>query len=98
MVMVDWRNTGSTPVGAVFANIAVLDQSGARMMMSADDYCVFAAATDAEKVRPGVQYVEPEGNGYAVVSVPPEGAPSRVEVSVSRVQETSALQRNLTED
>jgi hypothetical protein len=69
MVMIDWRNTGTLPIAALFVRVDLYDVKGQFMSLeSAASMCVFAAETESQKVQPSKTYQEPAGDGFVVVS------------------------------
>lgn len=50
-----WKNTGTAPIGALFASIDAKDPSGRRLLsMPVDEYCIYAG----RQVLPGQTYRE----------------------------------------
>ena len=85
MVMIDWKNTGTLPIAALFARIDLYDSDKQFMSLeSASSYCIFAAEKESQKIKPGEVYQEPVGDGFVVVSAMGNVA-SRANVEIVRV-------------
>lgn len=88
MVLVDWRNTGSTPIRVVHADIVPYDSSGNKLDSGAPDYTIYAVSSSSSGIAPGSTYSEPDGEGFVVVSSSPA---ARVEVQITRVAESASF-------
>ena len=72
MVLVDWTNTGNTPVRAVEANITLRGASGNALRdpfrgNTTTNMCIYAIGDDNPGVSPGTTYQEPEGEGFVII-------------------------------
>jgi len=88
IVMVDWQNTGSTTIRAVFADINAYDAEGNKLDSSAPDYCIYACADSSPGISPGETYTIPDGQGFVLANspeIPGFSQASRVEVTITRV-------------
>ena len=90
MLLVDWRNTGTTTIRAVDADITPYDANGNVLEFSArTDKPIYAVSDSDPGIAPGRLYVEPVGRGYIVGSAyEPEAV--RVEVKITEVVESGA--------
>lgn len=90
MVLVDWRNTGTTRIRAVDADITPYDANGNVLQFSArTDKPIYAVDDSDPGIAPGRTYVEPLGRGYIIgSSAEPEAV--RVEVKITEVVESGA--------
>lgn len=87
MAVIDWKNTSDTPIGAAFADITAYDADGDELQSGAKDYCIFSHdGTDESKIKPGEVYVEPEDEGFVLLSNP-FGVAERIEVKLTRLLE-----------
>ncbi len=87
MVLIDWRNISDSPVGVVFADITAYDADGNELQSGAKDYCIFSASEgDHSRVKPGEVYVEPEDQGFVLLSNA-FGIADRIEVKLTRLYE-----------
>ena len=76
MVLVDWKNTGSTPIRVVKADIVAYDASGAELASGTKDYTIYAASNSQSGIVAGETYAEPSGEGFVLVSTPAQVAPA----------------------
>jgi len=72
MVLVDWTNTGNTPVRAVEADITLRGASGNALRdpfrgNTTTNMCIYAIGDDNPGVSPGTTYQEPEGEGFVII-------------------------------
>ena len=85
MVLVDWKNVGSTPVTVVYATITAQDASGNDLDYQAEDYCIFVASGKDAQIAPGETYHAPEGEGH--ILLPSDGTAANARVEVTRVSD-----------
>lgn len=85
MVYVDWKNTGSTPIRFVVADLSFYNASGS--IVGGFGKCVVYSVTTSEAgIAAGTTYVEPQGQGYAIEL--PSGAPvASAQADIKTVQE-----------
>jgi hypothetical protein len=88
MVLVDWRNTGTTTVRAVDADIIPYDANGNRLGSGATDYAIYAESDSSPGIAPGKRYTEPMGKGF--ILAPGFAEASRVEINITEVVESGA--------
>jgi hypothetical protein len=88
MVMVDWRNTGTTRIRAVDANIFAYAADGTISEWSRYDHPIYAVSDTEPGIGPGKTYKEPTGRGY--ILAPGFDAAARVEVTIMEVVESGA--------
>jgi len=88
MVLVDWRNTGTTTVRAVDADIVPYDASGNRLGSGANDYAIYAESDSSPGIAPGKRYTEPKDKGF--ILSPGFAEAARVEVHITEVVESGA--------
>lgn len=88
MVLVDWRNTGTTTVRAIDADIVPYDASGNRLGSGASDYAIYAESDSSPGIVPGKKYTEPMGNGF--ILAPGFAEAVRVEINIPEVVESGA--------
>jgi hypothetical protein len=88
MVMVDWRNTGTTRIRAVDANIFAYAADGTISEWSRYDHPIYAVSDTEPGIGPGKTYKEPTGRGY--ILAPGFDAAARVEVTITEVVESGA--------
>ncbi len=91
MVLVDWKNTGTAPLSAVFADITAYDAGGNKLPTSTTQKCVFAVFKDDERIQPGDSYISPDGEGFILL-------PSPVHTSASRATATIVGASDKTDD
>lgn len=85
MVLIDWKNTSDEAVNAAFADIVPYDADGERLPSGAEDYCIYRSGGDSEsEVEPGQIYVEPEEQGFILLSSV-FGQAARVEARITRL-------------
>lgn len=90
MVLVDWRNAGTTTIRAVDADITPYDANGNALQFSArTDKPIYAVSDSDPGIAPGKTYVEPLGRGYIIGGVG-EAEAVRVEVKITEVVESGA--------
>ncbi len=93
MLLVDWRNTGTTTIRAVDADITAYDGIGNMLQLFGDsgtiNYTIYAVADSSAGIAPGELYVEPLGQGFVLPSVGALEA-VRVEVKITEVVESGA--------
>lgn len=90
MVLVDWKNTGSTTIREVFADITAYDAGGNKLDSGAQDYCIYAVFSSDPGISPGETYTEPEDEGYVLVNAPDItgfSAAAKVEVRITRASD-----------
>jgi hypothetical protein len=88
MVMVDWKNTGTTRIRAVDANIFAYAADGTISEWSRYDHPIYAVSDTDPGIAPGKTYKEPTGRGY--ILAPGFGAAARVEATITEVVEHGA--------
>jgi hypothetical protein len=88
MVLVDWKNTGTTTIRAVDADIIPYDAHGNKLESGANNYTIFAVSDSSPGVASGEKYTEPNGEGFTLA--PGFGKANRVEVIITEVVETGA--------
>jgi hypothetical protein len=92
MVLIDWANMGSSPIRAAYAEITAYDANGRVLDSSVEDYCIYAVDGRSRGILPGETYLEPEGNGFVLISTDMTAAPPvRVEARITRAKPTSSL-------
>jgi hypothetical protein len=80
MLLVDWKNTGSTIVRGVIASIDIFDSAGNRLACSSSRQWVYA---DSKGISPGGNYREPAGEGFNIIPSPTESSqPARWKVTI----------------
>lgn len=84
MVLIDWKNTGGTPIRTVYADIIPIGADGTVLESGASDYTIFAAEEESEAVQPGRVYREPNGEGF--VLFPAYGLAVRARARITRVK------------
>ena len=84
MVMIDWKNCNSEPVYAAYANIVPFDADGQELGSGVKDYPVFFSETPASFVNAGETYIEPEGEGFVLLSNA-FGKATRVDVEITKL-------------
>ena len=92
MVLINWKNTGTTPIRVVHANIIAYDSNGVTLSSSANDYTIYAVSDERPGISSNRTYIEPDGEGF--VLLPLDGSSSnasRVEAQITRVVETSGF-------
>lgn len=92
MVLVDWKNTGSTPIRIVKADITPYDASGTPIGNGAAGYPIFAAPDATPGIAPGAPYEEADDDGFVLVNAPglwPRA--STVDVRITEVREESGM-------
>ncbi len=92
MVLIDWKNTGTTPIRVAYADIIAYDGNGVQLSSSARDYTIYTVADSRSGISPTRTYTEPDGEGF--VLIPPDGPSSqatRVEAKITRVKEKSGF-------
>ena len=90
MVLVDWKNTGTTTIRAVDADIIPYDVRGNKLELSgATDKPIYAVDDSSPGIAPGEKYTEPMGQGYILGWVGVAEA-ARVEVRITEVVESGA--------
>lgn len=67
MLLIDWRNTGSEPIGQVKATMTFFDASG-RQIEEVKSYNIFVTYDPKNTIKPGQSYKEPNGQGFVVLS------------------------------
>jgi carboxymethylenebutenolidase len=88
MVLVDWRNTGTTTIRAVDADIIPFDARGRRLESGAMNKPIYAVSDSSPGIAPGETYVEPNGDGFILAPGFPKAA--RVKVTITEVVESGA--------
>jgi len=92
MVLVDWKNTGDTPVRVVKADITPHYRRGEVVVdTGASDYVIYAVPDSQPGILPGETYREALDDGFLLVVAPGHRPPAKVEVRVTEVREDSAL-------
>jgi hypothetical protein len=86
MVLVDWRNTGTTTIRAVDADITSYDARGNKLDSGARDYAIYAVSDSSRGIAPGKRYTEPDGKGF--ILAPGVGKAARVDVKITEVVES----------
>lgn len=84
MVLVDWKNTGNTPIRSVHADISILDPQGKKLDVSAKDYTIYVVSSDNPGIAPGETYTEPNDKGYALESGM-GGTAASADINITRV-------------
>ncbi len=93
MLLVDWRNTGTTTIRAVDADITAYDATGNKLRLwngnYTINYTVYAVGDSSPGIAPGRVYTEPLGEGFALPLIDsPEAA--KAEVKITEVVESGA--------
>lgn len=88
MVLVDWENTGTVPIYEVYARIDLYDSANQLMEFSSSkSQCIFAAAREDQKIEPGKEYKQKDGEGFVVIEMPGSSARAkRVSVEIVRLE------------
>lgn len=87
MVYVDWKNTGTTPIRFVVADLSFYNASGS--MMGGFGKCVvYTAPAGDAGIAAGATYVEPQGEGYAI-ELPSGGPVASAQAEIKTVQEVA---------
>jgi hypothetical protein len=89
MVLVDWRNTGTTTIRAIDADIIVYDDRGNVLDSGAKDYTIYAVSDDSPGIVPGEIYTEPKGKGFTLM--PGSTKARRAQVTITKVVESGAF-------
>jgi len=91
MVIVDWKNTGNTPIRAVHATMTPYDAAGRPLTNGAKDYTIYATFTnESPGIAPGETYVEPEDEGFVLTPGAGNREAVRVDVTITRAMEKVA--------
>ena len=90
MVMVTWKNTGSTPIRVVDAEIVHRDSSNA--VLGTHNYTIFSASDTSPGVAPGETYSTPAGEGFLLPGF--RGLPNYKESKTVRVRITAVLEHS----
>jgi len=88
MVLVDWRNTGTTTIRAVDADIITFDARGRRLESGAKNKPIYAVSDSSPGIAPGETYTEPNGEGF--ILAPDFTRAARVRVKITEVVESGA--------
>jgi len=88
MVLVDWRNTGTTRIRAVDADITPYAADGNKLKSGASDYAIYAVSDSSLGIAPGERYTEPNGKGF--ILAPGFADAARVEVRITEIVESGA--------
>jgi len=91
MVLISWRNTGSTPIAVVEAQITAYDAQGQVLESSVPEYTIFASESMSRRIQPGMSYIEPEGEGFVLIPGVDGVLASRVEVRITKCSDTNKL-------
>jgi len=70
MILVDWKNTGTLPIGTVNATMTFFDKHG-REIEEVKDYTIFLTESQDKTIKPGETYVEADGDGFVIIALPP---------------------------
>jgi len=86
MLLIDWTNNGSEPVGQVKAEMKFYDDQD-HLLQDVPDYTVFEAENSFMSVKPGETRTTASGHGFVFMPAPPAYTKAaRAEVAI-----TSAL-------
>lgn len=88
-VLIDFKNTGTTTVRAVDADIIPFGPKGNRLGNAVHDYCIYAVLDSKPGIAPRDTYRTPESEGH--VLRPGYVKPVKVEVNVTEVVERGAF-------
>ncbi|MEX0642957.1 MAG: dienelactone hydrolase family protein [Pirellulales bacterium] len=91
MVLVDWKNTGTTIIRAADADIIPYDARGNRLDSGWKGKPIYAVDDSSPGIAPGETYVEPKGKGYILMPIDP-GTPkaAKVVIKITEVVESGA--------
>lgn len=95
MVYFDWKNTGTTPIRALHANMTFYDAQGA-VVDKVKNYTIYVAPGNDKGIAPGESYFEPKGEGFAAVDLPGNSPIVRVEGDVTNPEKQSSLDKQLS--
>ncbi|HKX32049.1 MAG TPA: hypothetical protein VJ302_30455 [Blastocatellia bacterium] len=70
MLLIDWKNVGTEPIGQIKASITFYDNQN-RELDKMKNNIIFLTHNDRKMIKPGQTYQEPEGEGLVFVAVPP---------------------------
>ena len=88
-VLVDWKNTGTTTIRAVDADIVPYDKKGNRLESGTSDYTIYAVSDSSPGVAPGDIYKQTKDEGFVLIPGPAMAA--RVEIKVTEAVESGAF-------
>jgi hypothetical protein len=96
IVCVDWKNSGSTVIFEVQADIDLYDSSGKKLKVSAPRQTIYRAPKSGPGIAPGSVYHEPTSEGFLIVPTPRMASEMQPATRVAvRVTKASSVQSAL---
>jgi hypothetical protein len=89
MVLVDWKNTGTTAIRAVDVDIIPYDARGNRLEAGRKNQPIYAVSNSSPGIAPGETYREPDDEGF-ILDAEFAAMIRRVEVKITEVVEVDA--------